>query len=1625
MDSAEVASPGADLPAHYTHDGAQNHPRYPRRGALGTPRIRAHPALHSYIDLGDENDEPVWHHPRLDLPSARRILVELFQKVTPRRNERASQLLMSFGHFVTRDITRTTQTDKSRPMGIECDLVELRGPFCPAGQREMEFYRAARTYPGGDEEDESTVSRTGEPINFATSWLDMDHVYGNAPPSSPEYLKLRTGSGGKMKIDDTTGIPPIDPETGLYLVADTTMRRLPADFALLSTFLHYHNKRAEFHRQQHPEWDDEQLFRTARMDAIAVYQATYETKYIPAVLGDPLEPYEGYDPDVDASIDVFFSTSSFRYGHSGMSGLARFLDENWEPTPRDPMLMRDLWNKTEAIVPQLAKGGVREGMATVLRGLAHDVTRAPDAHFVDDITIFTGGSVVANLQRGRDNGIATYNGAREWFGLTRAESYLDVANGDEAVANMLEGLYGEGNVDDVDAYVGAMLENPVSKHRELGPLNEASMREQFTRLRDGDRLYYRARLNATEIAQLPTLSELIRDAWGDGDFWFPEDLFAIVPSGGGSGGGASLVGDGGSMDLFDGDLNVRWREETDHMVFTMSTLERVSGGYIGLGWGSTAMKGSTIWFCESSEEAGVFQEACAVPIDDDSSTTEPVKDSGPFSCCVAPGERHVRPVCGRDNYLTVLNSCASDEGSYVTVRAELCSGGESSSGNCFSPEGDVDFIAAYNPTDANAAHGFSRRTGGTTNLALGVAASCADDSAQAGLFALHGATLLIAWLFLAPIAIYVVRYYKHKSWRLRVHITLVGVIGGLMLTLVTAALVSVEGTSFGTVDAESSTFSKHKSFGLGIMVAVAFMVITGELRRKRTLAKRTKSMALERAVIISHRCGGLILTGCAWYNCYTGLVQISPYESDSVEVTFFSSRTVSMGYDLEFFAFIKQYLFFPWLAVVILTFVITEVRARRENLFGKSNNVEAVVQGTGSLLAMDDKDLPEMTVDNFLFLTRHGSALSLVDGYVIDIGSFIDVHPGGANVLRFAVGSDITRYFTGELDVGGQRHKHSKNALRALRPLVKWRMERQDIGSTLSVKKRGTVAQSKRRRGSVFNRHSLFQQKPDRSTALLGHVFRTAKVVAHEVISGDLASDEKCLIRLSLSLKTEARLDTVLGTPLPTSTFIFRALDDDGNSFERPYNTSRCYLAQGKKHSKSHQTLLPLFNKSLSQSSKGDTDTVYDFFISLVPRGKMSGFLATRTPGKPMMVKGPLASKPYLEKLAAKSWTNACLIVQGTGITPAVQLIDFFLKMESPPKITLVWMIQGEKGTFEEALNLPEREAISAHFRYQILGDGDALPEPTHSSDEDEAECEAREAFLRLYRTNGMLHQKTVSTLLSWLHAESDDAQRSLTERYSALDDGDKEGAEDPVNSNLERIGETLKTGLALEDKLMQDRESQCFRGSDAVSFLVDEYTPTRESALALGRELGAKLQLFEHVSDPTVLLLDDASLYIFLSEEETARTKKRRSLDSLRSSDGQNLRALGSRTRHLDLTQGFLVALCGHSSFESDMSDCLQTAGLVEEQIFRFPEGTVPLSKLSQFLPNNADLSSRSGNSGSTSKNFFGELDVSTESDPPPSQSSSSEMDKSTRKQRNHGAGAKEQSVRFDTAIGVVPIEE
>ena len=314
------------------------------------------------------------------------------------------------------------------------------------------------------------------------------------------------------------------------------------------------------------------------------------------------------------------------------------------------------------------------------------------------------------------------------------------------------------------------------------------------------------------------------------------------------------------------------------------------------------------------------------------------------------------------------------------------------------------------------------------------------------------------------------------------------------------------------------------------------------------------------------------------------------------------------------------------------------------------------IETTMHVLTMDnDEDLNEMSVESFLMLTKHGKLLSIIDGYVIDIGRFIDVHPGeiypltssfhyhkclynqallipycflfhisgGSNVLRFAVGTDITAYFIGSSGINGQKHQHSQAALRALRPLVKWKLENESKEGM-----QGLREQAGKGRTSFLGRTSIFGLNPlagRRRPTILGHVFRNATVVENNIVS----DSEKVIIRLRLSVKRDHNLDTIIGTPLPTTTFIFRTIDSQGHSIERHYTPSQCFLMKSegkpKKQTGARYSILPLYG-SRKKAQSADV-IVYEFFVSIIPGGKMTSILAKKQAGKEIIIMGPLANK--------------------------------------------------------------------------------------------------------------------------------------------------------------------------------------------------------------------------------------------------------------------------------------------------------------------------------------------------------------------------------------------------------------
>jgi hypothetical protein len=96
--------------------------------------------------------------------------------------------------------------------------------------------------------------------------------------------------------------------------------------------------------------------------------------------------------------------------------------------------------------------------------------------------------VALDLQRARDHGIPDYNRCRECYGLAPRATFADITS-DVALQQKLAETFG--SVDDIDPLIGGLAEAHVGGAT-FGELLSAVLREQFVRLRDGDRFWYEA-----------------------------------------------------------------------------------------------------------------------------------------------------------------------------------------------------------------------------------------------------------------------------------------------------------------------------------------------------------------------------------------------------------------------------------------------------------------------------------------------------------------------------------------------------------------------------------------------------------------------------------------------------------------------------------------------------------------------------------------------------------------------------------------------------------------------------------------------------------------------------------------------------------------------------------------------------------------------------------------------------------------------------------------------------------------------------------------------------------------------------------------------------------------------------
>lgn len=198
---------------------------------------------------------------------------------------------------------------------------------------------------------------------------------------------------------------------------------------------------------------------------------------------DPME-YQ-FDPAIDTRIANEFSTVAYRFGHSMVSpDLKLQVRQGTQGTMklRDAFFAPDKMTEDPGMVDQL------------LGGLMHNPAQRMDQMINDDIRNFLFGEVgdggfdlaALNIQRGRDHGIPGYNDLRQAYGLLRKTSF-DSINAKRDVAARLAEIYD--SPDSIDPWVGALAEAHIHGAH-VGELAATVMKEQFTRLMNGDPFFY-------------------------------------------------------------------------------------------------------------------------------------------------------------------------------------------------------------------------------------------------------------------------------------------------------------------------------------------------------------------------------------------------------------------------------------------------------------------------------------------------------------------------------------------------------------------------------------------------------------------------------------------------------------------------------------------------------------------------------------------------------------------------------------------------------------------------------------------------------------------------------------------------------------------------------------------------------------------------------------------------------------------------------------------------------------------------------------------------------------------------------------------------------------------------------
>jgi hypothetical protein len=241
-----------------TFDGTSNDLHFPRMGAAGRRFGRNFPLKEVFPDA-----------PNLMIPNPRVVSRELmtreqFQPVTGLNVLAASWIQFMVHDWFVHERSETDVVTIPTQPGDEFDP-GIRVPRSvpdpgPAGSKHPPAY-----------------------INKNSHWWDASQIYGSDAATSSA---LRTKIGGKLRMEPT-GLLPVDPETGVHFTGFTDNWWI--GLAMLhNLFTLEHNYLCDLIAHQHGDWDDDRLFRTARLINSALMAKIHTVEWTIAIVPHPV-----------------------------------------------------------------------------------------------------------------------------------------------------------------------------------------------------------------------------------------------------------------------------------------------------------------------------------------------------------------------------------------------------------------------------------------------------------------------------------------------------------------------------------------------------------------------------------------------------------------------------------------------------------------------------------------------------------------------------------------------------------------------------------------------------------------------------------------------------------------------------------------------------------------------------------------------------------------------------------------------------------------------------------------------------------------------------------------------------------------------------------------------------------------------------------------------------------------------------------------------------------------------------------------------------------------------------------------------------------------------------------------